>query len=241
VAAYALGSLGEEGAGGVAALRAAMVKETDSRVKLEMLAAFAPVGPAAVRELADKADDLLDALLDVAADIRPANRLLQNCAAISLYKMAPTSKQGAKALPIVARALMIKDILRTQGMLAPRTLSTNPTSIEGIIKQIELELHERAKAILVKGGKQAAEAVALTCNSLFLYELRDTTQLAYDKAYARKTAFEVLGALGPDANLPQVQTIFSRVSARWKQGKELPEVWQALKQARTAVNAKPKK
>jgi HEAT repeat protein/S1-C subfamily serine protease len=248
VAAYALGSLGEEGAGGIAALRAAVIKETDSRVKLEMLAAFAQVGPAAVRELADKADELLDTLLDMASEVREANRPLQNCAAISLYKLAPSSKQGEKALPIVVRALLVRNMLLPAGLPAARFMKTaQPGSVEAVVKMIELELHERAKEILVKGGRPAAEAIAKTFNTTFVGTRADAVQTTYDKAYARKAAFEILARLGPDANLSQVQTIFIRHGNLWKKGQEFPvrgvgpDVMGALREARDAVNTKPKK
>src|SRR5207253_464100 len=93
-----------------AALLAALRKETVGLGRLEMLSAFALIGPAAVRDMGDKADDLLDELAEVATDTRVANRLQQTCAAIALLGLAPPkAKQGPKAFPILARALLLNN------------------------------------------------------------------------------------------------------------------------------------
>jgi S1-C subfamily serine protease len=227
VAAYALGTLGEEGAPAAASLRTALKKEGWKVVRREMLATFAQMGPAALKELGSQGEDLLDDLAKIATDARTDTRNEQVCAAIAIIRLAPTSRQARQAYPVLARAMLLKNAHR-------------PEKVDAI----ELELHERAKQALARGGADAADALAKTCSIAFFAHARlDPPDVQRDKRHARKTTFEILARIGPPASISSVHNLFAFIEKlrRPRGGGEFPDVIAAKNEAAGAVGPRPRR
>jgi S1-C subfamily serine protease/HEAT repeat protein len=244
LAAYALGSMGAEGAVGVPHLRTAMKKEAKTESRLEMLTALSRIGPAAIKELSDQGETLLDELLEIAREGRGDTKHLQVCAALALARIAPESSQGKLALPVLAKAILLKDAARAQddepprgrGFLAP-PMRRNPKTPH----PIELELHERARTTLGKGKRDAADVLANICYDTFFAFQTDTAEVKSDKRHARKTTCEVLAKIGPVANGPPYQKLLKRFHKFAGANQEYPDVIDAVKEMRTAISAKADK
>jgi HEAT repeat protein len=257
VAAYALGTMGADGAAAAPKLRAALKKETMTFARLEMLTTFAKMGPAALKEPGGQGEVLLEELAEIANDARADTKNQQVCAAIALVRLAPTSSQGKQAYPILARAMLLKNAPRpvveapaapappAGGFVPPRgprrpVGGMVPPPLPPAAKapdSVELELHERAKQALAKGGRDAADALAATCRNSFIGNTSDTFDTQSDKRYARRTTFEVLARIGPDANTPLVQGLirYIRNLSKTKGRGEFPEVIAAVNEADTAI------
>jgi HEAT repeat protein len=256
IAAYSLGTLGKDGAPVAAALRAALEKEDKSLVRLEMLVAFARMGPDALKALGDKGDALLNRLQEMALDTRAddPSRWQQTCTAITLVWLSPTSDQAKEALPVLARAMLLKNApIPDNGTAPPPGIGQFPRPRFGYppglgqvapARQapdpIELELHERAKGALVKAGRPAAAALAKVFKNSFFGHVRDTADVQLDKRHARKAAFEVLRRIGPDAaNLNDVAFILKQIDLYRKLNQEYPDVIAARDEAAAAIARKP--
>jgi S1-C subfamily serine protease len=245
VSAYALGTLGEEGAAAAPELRAALKKETMPLTRLEMLATFAQMGPAAVKEMAGQGDALLDELAKVATDARsdPNARKQQVCAAIALVRLAAGSNQAKQAYPVLAKAMLLPNVPRPAGdppqppgRFAPPAAKPPPVDL------VAQELHERAKQALALGGRDGADELAKVCRNSFLGRAGDTPGVQLDKRHARKTACEVLARIGPEANIPSVRSLIALIRKFGRAGREFPDVIEAANEASTAISAKrPKK
>src|SRR5262249_46663252 len=159
---------------------------------------FARMGPDALKALGGQADALLGELSEVALNTRADARAQQTCAAVALVHLSPASSQAKEALPVLARAMLLKNAPAPNDEMAARRGFVPPTRPGfGRLPRpgpdpIELELHERAKDALVKAGRPAAEALAKTFNNSFFGHVRDSADMQADKRHARKSAFEVL-------------------------------------------------
>jgi hypothetical protein len=230
-------------------------KEDKSLVRLEMLVAFARMGPDALKELGDKGDALLDRLKEMALDTRAddPSRWQQTCSAITLVSLSPTSDQAKEALPVLARAMLLKNApVADNGTAPPPVIGrfrgrgfVQPPRLGQLVPArqapdpIELELHERAKGALVKTGRPAAAALAKVFKNSFFGHVRDTADVQLDKRHARKAAFEVLRRIGPGAaNLLDVAFILRQIDVYRKQNQEYPEVIAARDEAAAAIARK---
>src|SRR5262249_28042894 len=103
LAALGLDKLGPDGAGAAPALMVASRKESNTHCRLQMLLALGEMGTGAVTALSARAEAQLDYFADLAKDLRAANKTQQGAAAVALLRLAPDTKQGKQALPVVAR------------------------------------------------------------------------------------------------------------------------------------------
>jgi HEAT repeat protein/S1-C subfamily serine protease len=236
-------------------------------VRLEMLSTVARVGPPALTALGQDADSFLDELKETTQDLtgadttppeakvlvtlpgygsywnnwfsppvavmvvpgqpgarpqprdrpREVTRLLPTAAAIALVRLAPEKPQGKEALLIVAKALRLR----------------NPKDPD----PFDREIHDRAKAALIKAGKAAIDPILKTYRANFLSEgfgKTETNETVWEKVQARKVTFEVLEKMGKDAKDVEV---FRLINTALKTQGEAPFVKDAARAAQVAINA----
>jgi hypothetical protein len=226
-------------------------KDRNRFVRMEMLAALAEIGPAALGEEKD-GGELLDELLEIAKSTRDEEKPAQTCAALALAKIAPTSKQGKQALTFLARGLLRKgeDPNETQqwnGLFrpAPRrkiggfVLETVPSKQPARTDPVIEEVHERAKETLVKAGVAGANALAGAFKTTFNPTRTDPPVLITEKIKARKLTFELIGLIGPEASKSRdVNSIFTLTSERAKKLLESDEVITAAREAKQTLSGK---
>ncbi len=232
LAAYMLASLGSEGASAAPLLRTALKKETVLQNKLEILVTFAYMGPEVQTALGSDGERFLAELSEMARDARSDTRDLQTCAAVTLWRVAPGSTDAKKVLPTLAKALLLRRGTRMKEV-HPRTPIRELEN--RVIDPTEYELQQRAKEVLAKGGKPAADALALAFRDTFAIAQLDTPNVGLNKAHARKAAFELFVRLGADAKLPAVRAICTNTVRYAKKTGELGEVIAAAKEAATAI------
>jgi HEAT repeat protein len=183
-AAFALASLGAEAAGAAPDLRAALAREKKPApgqaqdVRLELLAAFVEIGPAALTALEPNDNTFLDDLADIAKDT-DAPDTHRTCAALALAKLAPDRPQTKGVLKPLAEALLLKDHLKPD--------------------PVEKALHDRARKALPKVGKPAVAAITQVARASFVGKATDGAAVLRDKEHARRATFEVLAEFGPVA------------------------------------------
>jgi HEAT repeat protein len=222
-AAFALGGLGAEAADAARELRAALTREkmTDPKlsplIRLEILAAFAEIGPVALATQAGDADAFLGELKEIATDTDDATLPHQTCAALALAKLAPEKSQAKAGLPTLVRALRLHNFNKPE---------RDP---------VEDALHERAKKALVKFGKGAALTLAQTCVASFSAAANEPPQQKLEKAYARKMTFQVLERIGEPAKHPEVYKIIRATVAN---AGEATDVKEAAQNAYVAIYGK---
>jgi S1-C subfamily serine protease/HEAT repeat protein len=239
-AAYALGTLEKDGAPAAPKLWEALNKEQKSEVRLEMLVTFGRMGEGALKALGGKADDLLNRLKDWALDTASdaPSQWQQTCAAVTVVALSPGSDQAKDVLPVLARAMLLKNA-PVPGAAAPAPVRPLGRGFVPPARPapdpLELELHERAKRALVKMGRPGAAALGKVFKNTFLFEPAPDP----DKRYARKTAFQVLGRIGPDANCPEVSFLMTRYRRIALKGNEYEDVIAAWKEAAAAINKRP--
>jgi len=208
MAAFALGTMKADGAAAAPKLRAALKKETQPDSQLEMLTAFARMGPPALAALGDQGEALLDELAEIAKNGGKDQKV---CAALALARLAPGSSQGKSALAVLVKAILLKNVAREDDTFQRK--SSYPAPMKGLSHTpdpIELELHERAKQALGQGGRAAADALAETCEATFFTFGVKQPALFSDKRHARKTTCEVLARIGPPGDGPSVQKLTKR-------------------------------
>lgn len=238
VAVYLLGTMGEEAAPAVPKLRKALALEKNAGVQLEMLCAFAEIGPAAKEAVPE--------LTEIMNDTSKGKEPLQRCAALALVKVAE-KEAGKPAYMVLAKAMELKTV-PVGGPAGAATKPPQPSggfggfgALGGIPQRgvrpgmappggggksdpIDEEIHERAKKALVKGKAAAASALARTYQDSFL----GTDQ---DKMLARKTTLEVLAKIGRPAKCKEVLQLLTLLNST----RDYPEVMQAAKEAMTAI------
>ncbi|HEX5269921.1 MAG TPA: hypothetical protein VFW33_05520, partial [Gemmataceae bacterium] len=222
-AAYGLGRLKADAAPAVPDLRAALLKEENmdpklsQMIRLEILAALAEVGPAALPVLGSNTDKFLDELKDIANVTDDAAWKRRTCAALALGRIAPDKPQAHDTLNVLVRALRLPNFNKPNH------------------DQIDDELSERAAQALIKAGKNAARPLARTCFAEFAWRADEPVQAQLEKQYAARKVFEVLQRIGKDAACLEVKQLLEAVR---KNPFEVAKVKEAAQSAYFAVYGK---
>jgi hypothetical protein len=183
------------------------------------------------------------------SDARADNHLVQVMAALAMVSLYPGQKQSGKAYRVLARELLLPNAPITIDLVQMTRLgvTTIPTNrVKPLAMQ--LELHERAKQALSEGGVLAGEAICKMFESSFWPAGTDRIDLICDKAYARITAFHVLGKIGPPLasfrrvaggrSISPVRALIEKDIILDRRGFEDGRVVTAAKEAREAIFSK---